>query len=226
MSCDDESLPVGSAAALADVDLAALAAGGCTASFAILTNRHEVAIVHYLRRLLARRGGPRARCDAEDVAQETFLRAWRGLRHYDPRHPFPAWLFTIGRNTCLNHLRSERRHADQLDRAAQARAPRSASAAASEPAAGGAADSLWGLAADLLPERQFTALWLRYVEDMPAAAIARVLESSTVGARLTLLRGRRRLEAAIRATEAAATDGALTAVPLAPLLSPLTRPAS
>lgn len=228
MARDDECTPPSDGAAASDADLALLAAGGCTVSFAALTARHHVAIVHFARRLLARRGGPRAGCDAEDVAQETFLRAWRDLRRYDPRHAFSTWLFTIGRRTCLNHLRGERRHADRLARVAQDQARDQAQAASSagcEWTPGGLPGSLWELAAGTLTERQFTAVWLRYVEEMPTAAIARVLASTTVGARLTLMRARRRLETAMRA-DAAERTAALAPGPLAPLLRPLPPPAS
>lgn len=204
-----------------DADLAVRAAAGCTGSFAILGGRHQVPIVHYLRRLLGRRGGPRAGCDADDVAQETFLRAWRELNRYDPRRPFSAWLFTIARRTALNHLRGERRHADRIDRAARERA--AALAAACDRPALGPIDSLWDLAAATLPERQFTALWLRYVEELPAAAIAGVLASTTVGVRLTLLRARRRLEAAAKI---AADRPDATPPFLLPVLHPLPPPAS
>lgn len=214
-----------------DATLAVRAAGGCTASFAILTGRHHVAIVHYARRLLARRGGPRAGCDAEDVAQETFLRAWRGLRRYDPRHAFATWLFTIGRRTCLNHLRGERRHADRLGRAARDREQAQAdavSSAGNDRTPGAPEGPLWELAARTLTERQFTAVWLRYVEEMPADAIARVLASTTVGARLTLMRARRRLETAMRDAAAGAAEQpvAMISGPLAPLIRPLPPPVS
>jgi|688.fasta_scaffold39853_4 RNA polymerase sigma-70 factor (ECF subfamily) len=226
MARDDDCLPLPEEAA-DDAALAVLAARGCTGSFAVLTARHHVAIVHYARRLLARRGGPRAGCDAEDVVQETFLRAWRELGRYDPRYTFSTWLFTIGRRACLNHLRGERRHADRLSRAARDRETDHAASISGDETAGGAANSLWGLAARTLSERQFTALWLRYVEEMPAAGIARVLASTTVGARLTLMRARRRLETEMRSAAVGSADrtAAVTPVPI-PLLRPLPPPAS
>src|SRR4051812_16080320 len=44
-----------------------------------------------------------AQAHAEDLAQETFLRAWRNLGSFDPaRSQFSTWLFTIARNAALN----------------------------------------------------------------------------------------------------------------------------
>ena len=47
--------------------------------------------------------------DAEDVAQETFVRAYRGLASFDGRADFFTWLYRITINTALNRLRSGRR---------------------------------------------------------------------------------------------------------------------
>src|SRR4029079_13455382 len=41
--------------------------------------------------------------DAEDAAQETFLRAYDHLDRYDPTRPFATWLFAIGKNVAANH---------------------------------------------------------------------------------------------------------------------------
>ncbi len=42
--------------------------------------------------------------DAEDLVQETFLRAWRGLDHFEGRTSFRNWLYRIATNACLNAL--------------------------------------------------------------------------------------------------------------------------
>lgn len=43
--------------------------------------------------------------EAEDVVQETFVRAYEKLGEFDPAYRFYTWLFTIARNRCLNILR-------------------------------------------------------------------------------------------------------------------------
>lgn len=47
--------------------------------------------------------------DAEDMVQETFLRAWRGLANFDGRASIRHWLYRIATNACLNVLASHRR---------------------------------------------------------------------------------------------------------------------
>ncbi|MFM7108971.1 MAG: RNA polymerase sigma factor [Planctomycetaceae bacterium] len=156
-----------------DADLVARARGGCAASASALAARHQVAVVDYAARLLARRGGSCA--DAEDVAQESLVRALARLDRHDPRWPFATWLLAIARRRCLNHLRAERRRtARETSRAAPDRSagrddPQAVAAAREESA------RLWAVAARELPERQFSALWLRTAEDLPVAEIARVL---------------------------------------------------
>ncbi len=47
--------------------------------------------------------------EAEDLAQEVFLRVYRGRKRYHPRAKFSTWLFTIANNLALNALRSKQR---------------------------------------------------------------------------------------------------------------------
>jgi len=46
--------------------------------------------------------------DAEDAAQETFLRAYRSLRKYDNSRPFPTWLLSIAAHYCIDQIRRNR----------------------------------------------------------------------------------------------------------------------
>jgi RNA polymerase sigma-70 factor (ECF subfamily) len=179
-----------SGAATDETELAMRARAGCAASFAALAARHQVAIVHYAAWMLGR--GGRSRCDADDLAQQTFLRAFSEIGTYRAGGPFAAWLFAIARRTCLNHLRGERRRAVRqavVRRGDVDPAPRPDEAAA----AAEGRQRLWDLARRTLAEPQFTTLWLHYVEGLPVAGIATVLERSPAAVKLLLLRGRRRL---------------------------------
>ena len=174
-----------------DAVLARRAAGGCVASFSELARRYQVPVVHYVRHLAGRGGA-----DADDVAQDAFLRAWRCIADYDPRFAFSTWLFTIARRTWLNQTRATRR-----------RRVRESAVAVAEAIAGGAvaaaiaterATRLWQVARAELSEREFTALWMRYVEDKPVAEIALVLDKPVATVKVILFRARRRLEPLVR----------------------------
>ena len=67
---------------------------GDTAAFTTLVDRHAAACTRFATRMLG------SREDAEDVTQETFLRAYRSLGRYEERQAFRTWLFQILINRC------------------------------------------------------------------------------------------------------------------------------
>lgn len=55
------------------------------------------------------------RHDAEDVAQEAFVRAYRGLAKFQKKAKFSSWLYQIALNLCKDHLKAKARHARPTD---------------------------------------------------------------------------------------------------------------
>lgn len=55
------------------------------------------------------------RSEAEDMAQDAFLRAYRGLPSFRPGSPFAAWLYRIAVNVCLSQRRQERAATEPID---------------------------------------------------------------------------------------------------------------
>src|SRR2546430_13378860 len=53
--------------------------------------------------------------DAEDMAQETLLRAWRALERFEPRVQFQTWLYRIATNACLDELERRTRRPEPVD---------------------------------------------------------------------------------------------------------------
>jgi RNA polymerase sigma-70 factor, ECF subfamily len=96
--------------------LVAAAVAGDAAAFAALYDLHLDRVYRYG---YYRTGN---RPDAEDLAQQTFLLAWRAIRRYRPgRAPFAAWLLAISHNVAASHFRGPRAAAT-LDPAARAAA--------------------------------------------------------------------------------------------------------
>lgn len=89
------------------------AASGDDASWAVLMRRHQEAVFR-LACLLC--GDPD---EADDIAQETFLRAYDALERFDSGRPMRPWLLRITRNTTFNRLRAARRYLKALRRAAR-----------------------------------------------------------------------------------------------------------
>lgn len=53
--------------------------------------------------------------EAEDAAQETFLKAYRNLKRYDPNRPFVNWILSIASNHCVDRIRRRRLHLVSYD---------------------------------------------------------------------------------------------------------------
>ena len=87
-----------------DVELIAAAAVGDTDAFGLLVARHQRAA----RRLAIALVGA---SDADDVAQEAFVRAYRSLARFRPDAPFRPWLLRIVANQASNHRRGAIRRA-------------------------------------------------------------------------------------------------------------------
>ncbi|MEX2218970.1 MAG: sigma-70 family RNA polymerase sigma factor [Phycisphaerales bacterium] len=186
----------GAAARQTPEQLALRAQQGSLEAFAALVEHFEERLFNFL---LRRVGCP---ADAEDIAQETFVRAWQRIGQYKPRWRFSTWLFTIGSRLAASKYRDGRRPPLRLV-GDEAGAVRNAPPAGAERLAGledrGRA---WAMAADLLTPEQHTAMWLRYAEDMAIVEIARVLGKSQVGVRVMLFRARNVLAARLEQTEA------------------------
>ena len=82
-----------------DEDLIQIVAQGERAAFDVLVQRHKVRLYNYLLRLL------RNPTDAEEVAQETFVRAYVNAEKYRTVAKFSTWLYTIGTNLVRNRIR-------------------------------------------------------------------------------------------------------------------------
>jgi RNA polymerase sigma-70 factor (ECF subfamily) len=91
------------AAEIADEELVTRAAGGDGAAFETLVSRHEGRV----HRLAYRLTGSDA--DAQDVLQEAFLAAYRGLALFRGTSRFSTWLYRITTNAALMHRRARRR---------------------------------------------------------------------------------------------------------------------
>jgi RNA polymerase sigma-70 factor (ECF subfamily) len=87
------------------------AASGDAAAWESLMLAHQEAVFRFAYLLL---GDPD---DAEDVAQESFLRAWKYLRRFDAARPLKPWLLSIAANLASNRRRSAGRYFAALMRA-------------------------------------------------------------------------------------------------------------
>jgi RNA polymerase sigma-70 factor, ECF subfamily len=156
------------------------------ASFAELVDGHRVDILRYLVRLLGNEH------DAQDVCQETFLRAQRAFPRLRPNSNSRAWLYRIATNTGLN---AARRRSRALRRTSDVDLD-------TLPACDGAPERREQLraiaaAADRLPGRQRAALLLRQFHGLAYAEIAQSLGGSEQAARANVYQAIKKLRAAL-----------------------------
>ena len=83
-----------------EMELIKRARHGDEDALGVLVDTHSRALIGYITRMVGDFH------QAEDLAQETFLRAFDNLDSFDPRRPFRPWLLRIGRNLTLNYLQS------------------------------------------------------------------------------------------------------------------------
>jgi RNA polymerase sigma-70 factor (ECF subfamily) len=143
---------------------------------------------------------------ANDLVQETFLRAWKAWDQYEAGTRAKSWLFTICRNVFLRQVERGRRHRDTVEE----RAPRE-----STPTGGNIVNPLWAATAgkdpegeffdsivdeqvlraiDELPEDYRTAVVMSDVEGLPYADIAEATGVPVGTVKSRLFRGRRQLQ--------------------------------
>ena len=75
---------------------------GDSSQFALLWQKYNKQIFANVLKLV------RSIDDADDIVQDTFLKAFNALHSYNQTFPFPAWLYKIASNTCIDYFRRKR----------------------------------------------------------------------------------------------------------------------
>lgn len=171
-----------------EVELVQQALHGDDDAYALLVREHQEA-VYRLAYLFVGDAD-----DAEDVAQETFIRAHRALRTFDQTRPLRPWLLSITANVAKNHRRAAGRYLAALKRTLFEAPP--AARIEAESARQMEAQALWDAVRRLNTTDQ-EVIYLRYFLELSVAETADVLavEQGTVKSRLS--RALRRLKGVV-----------------------------
>lgn len=92
-----------------DRDLILRARRGDTEAYGELVTRYQTNVFNVCYRILHERG------EAEDLAQESFMRAYDRLSTFDIEREFGPWIRRVAANLCLNHLESQHKSAELKD---------------------------------------------------------------------------------------------------------------
>ena len=169
-------------------DLVVRARGGCEESYAELVRRYFPRLVQLILPRVTRSN----HMDAEDIAQESLARAFQKLDTFDPRYRFSTWLYTIAIRIATDHNRGTRRRLTILEaqRSLFEASPMMTASSTAEYERRETADSLWRVARAALNEPHYTAIWLRFAEDLSVAEIAHLMRKTKGGVRVLLHRAR------------------------------------
>ena len=149
--------------------------------------------------------------DAEDLGQETLLRAWRALERFEPRVQIQTWLYRIATNACLDELERRTRRPEPVDPFPD-RPPDETDSPTYDPAARYAIREGMELALmraiQELPGRQRAVLIFRDVLGWTAVEVAEVLGSTVASVNSALQRARGTIDRHLPETTGHAPDPA------------------
>ena len=179
--------------ARSDVQLMLDVKAGDEQSFALLLQRYRSPLVNFLYRMV------RNREQAEDLAQEVFIRVYRAREDYVPSAKFTTWLFRIATNLALNSVRDTRHQRMEIS----LDAPITADAEEGDERTLDVADkhpdieqhlveedrkAMIRHAIDKLPEKQRAAVLLHKYQELDYGEIAKILSCSESALKSLLFR--------------------------------------
>jgi RNA polymerase sigma-70 factor (ECF subfamily) len=163
-----------------DADLAQAVCGGDRSVFAVLMERYLPDVYAVAVRVLCNAA------EAEDLAQDTFVRAFERLNQYRRAYAFKNWLLKIATNLAINRLRSRRRQRHLHARVAEEYRP-------PDDAVDCPSRYEWDYWLAQLDEKSRTAIVLFHFHEMSYAEVAQTLGVPLNTVRTYIHRGRKRL---------------------------------
>lgn len=148
-----------------DLELVEKVKGGERKAFSELVKRHQKGLLRMSLRFLKNIN------TAEDVVQESFIKAYEKLNSFEGRSSFKSWLYQITVNTARNKLRESRLETTDIEFVQI-----SVGAIAESSLVQTAVKDMIQLEVDKLPVKQKTALILRVYEDLSFKEIAEIME--------------------------------------------------
>ena len=172
-----------------ETNLIRLAQTGDREAFGILVESHQRYVYNLALRVV---GNPQ---DAEDLAQEAFVRAWLAMANFRQEAQFRTWLFRIVTNLCYNRLPHLRRDLSELGDDCLSEVPDNLSPA-HDPVTGMEAEETCSYLheqIDRLPESYRLLIVLRYQQNLSYEEIARVVSLPLGTVKTGLFRAKERL---------------------------------
>lgn len=178
-----DAAPIAAAAEpSSEADLIHASLRGDQRAFGEIVRAHERRVYNFLHQFTHHRH------DAEDLTQQTFIKAYHHLKTFDARRPLINWLLTIARHAAINHFRDTKKWSElPFDAAGDGLSP-AASAEHKDRAA-----NLWARAREILSAREFEVLWLRFGEELSTEETAHIVGLTQTHVKVLVHRARKAL---------------------------------
>lgn len=170
-----------------DIELVERVRAGDDDAFRILVERHSRAIFRSSYRITGNAA------DADDVVQETFLRAYRALASFDSRATLTTWLHRIAINCSLDLIDSRKRREGRIDAGEDLAAIASSEASPDRVVLGSEMQRAIAEAMAALTGNERTAFVLRHFEGMPLEEIGQILGTRLNATKNTVFRAVQKL---------------------------------
>ena len=179
-----------------DAEVVAQVCAGDSGAFRVLVERHSRPVFRLAYRLTGNQE------DAEDVVQETFLRAFRQLGRFESRSGFGTWIHRIAVNCAMDLLRQRPRHQaaaplGDLDPGGAGDVPDEEAAGPERLAASAQIRARLNQVLDDLTPAERTAFMLRHFEGRSLAEIGRVLGLRTSATKHSIFRAVQKMRRAL-----------------------------
>ena len=175
-----------------DVELMGRIREGDYAAFEQLVEIHQRSVIGTVAKML---GSP---TEAEDIAQQVFIRIWKSAARYEPQAKFTTWLFTITRNLVFNEVRRRQRKptvsVQEREETTHRVVEDVQGSSPDEELLRSEMEAAIDRAIEALPEKQRLAVVLRRYEEMPYEEIGAVLSMSVPAVKSLLFRARTQLK--------------------------------
>lgn len=179
-----------------DVELVQRARAGDTQAFGLLVNRYQTFVYNLALRVIHNSQ------EAEDLAQEAFVRAWLALPNFRAQAAFRTWLYRIVTNLCYNRLPQLRRELLMIE--CDTLAETEGISIDANPAKDAEANERRAFIhrqIDLLPESYRLLISLRYQQELSYEEIAKVVNLPTGTVKTGLFRAKEHLRETLRTLE-------------------------
>ncbi len=157
---------------------------GDTNAFSFLVTKYQDVVFSIALKVL------RNREDAEEMAQETFIKAYRSLSSFQGKSKFSTWLFSIAYNTCITSVRKKKFPTTSID---QVQIEESDEEWDSFGMSSEERSRMLETAMKQLPEDDYMLVVLFYYEEQSVEEISRIVGMSESNVKVKLFRARKKL---------------------------------